>query len=215
MNELAERVAEAGRSIGLDVEIKAIANPRKEREQHYYHPAHTGLIELGLEPHLMTDGGPGRDARDGAALRRPHRSIAYPAARAVECGSAGGMRRWLITGGCGFIGCNLVRHLLAEGGVRIRVLDNLEAGGPERLRQIAPVVEVAPEACGVHGWQRSDRAGGARHSRRRRGAREHARLPGGRASGGEHRRGAVHPGSAARLHGQRDRHAELPRGRAP
>jgi UDP-sulfoquinovose synthase len=37
------------------VEIKAIANPRKEREQHYYHPAHTGLIELGLEPHLMSE----------------------------------------------------------------------------------------------------------------------------------------------------------------
>jgi UDP-sulfoquinovose synthase len=55
VNELAERVAEAGRSIGLGVEIKAIANPRKEREQHYYHPAHTGLIELGLEPHLMSE----------------------------------------------------------------------------------------------------------------------------------------------------------------
>ena len=55
VNELAERVAEAGRSIGLAVEIKAIANPRKEREQHYYNPAHTGLIELGLEPHLMNE----------------------------------------------------------------------------------------------------------------------------------------------------------------
>jgi UDP-sulfoquinovose synthase len=54
VNELAERVAEAGRSIGLDVEIKAIANPRKEREQHYYRPAHTGLLELGLEPHPMS-----------------------------------------------------------------------------------------------------------------------------------------------------------------
>jgi UDP-glucose 4-epimerase len=54
------------------------------------------------------------------------------------------MRRWLITGGCGFIGCNLVRHLLAEGGHRIRVLDNLEVGRAERLRALAPVVEVAP-----------------------------------------------------------------------
>jgi len=26
-----------------------------EREQHYYHAAHTGLLELGLEPHLLTD----------------------------------------------------------------------------------------------------------------------------------------------------------------
>lgn len=61
------------------------------------------------------------------------------------------MRRWLITGGCGFIGCNLVRHLLSQGGHQIRVLDNLEAGGPERLRQAGSVVEVAPEACGASG----------------------------------------------------------------
>ena len=53
------------------------------------------------------------------------------------------MRRWLITGGCGFIGCNLARHLLAAGGQRIRVFDNLEAGGPERLGQVGPVVEAA------------------------------------------------------------------------
>ena len=55
VNELAERVAEAGRAIGLNVQIKSIANPRKEREQHYYHPVHSGLIELGLEPHLMSE----------------------------------------------------------------------------------------------------------------------------------------------------------------
>jgi UDP-glucose 4-epimerase len=61
------------------------------------------------------------------------------------------MRRWLITGGCGFIGCNLVRQLLAQGGYQIRVLDNLEAGGRERLEQVGSVVEVAPEACGAHG----------------------------------------------------------------
>jgi UDP-sulfoquinovose synthase len=55
VNELAERVADAGRALGLGVEIEAIANPRKEREQHYYRPAHTGLIELGLQPHLMSE----------------------------------------------------------------------------------------------------------------------------------------------------------------
>lgn len=36
--------------------------------------------------------------------------------------------RWLITGGCGFIGRNLVRSLLAEGGHAIRVVDNLSGG---------------------------------------------------------------------------------------
>ena len=59
------------------------------------------------------------------------------------------MRRWLITGGCGFIGCNLIRHLLAHGGSQIRVLDSLAAGRRERLEQVGPVVEVAPEACGA------------------------------------------------------------------
>jgi UDP-glucose 4-epimerase len=59
------------------------------------------------------------------------------------------MRRWLITGGCGFIGCNLIRHLLAQGGSPIRVLDSLAAGGTRRLEQIGRVVEVAPEACGA------------------------------------------------------------------
>jgi UDP-sulfoquinovose synthase len=55
VNELAERVAAAARSLGLEVRIKPIVNPRKEREQHYYHPAHSGLIELGLEPHPMSE----------------------------------------------------------------------------------------------------------------------------------------------------------------
>jgi UDP-sulfoquinovose synthase len=55
VNQLAEKVARAGRTLGLDVEVKSIANPRKEREQHYYNPAHTGLLELGLQPHPMTD----------------------------------------------------------------------------------------------------------------------------------------------------------------
>jgi UDP-glucose 4-epimerase len=53
----------------------------------------------------------------------------------------------LITGGCGFIGCNLIRHLVAEGGHRLRVLDNLEVGRRERLEAFGPVVEMAPAAC--------------------------------------------------------------------
>src|SRR5690348_3690440 len=34
VNDLADRVAKAGRQLGLDVQIKAIANPRKEAETH-------------------------------------------------------------------------------------------------------------------------------------------------------------------------------------
>lgn len=41
--------------MGLDVKIKSIDNPRKELEEHYYNPTHSGLIDLGLEPHYMND----------------------------------------------------------------------------------------------------------------------------------------------------------------
>lgn len=54
-NELAERVQQAGAGLGLDVEIAHIENPRKESEDHYYNPAHSGLLELGLDPHYMTE----------------------------------------------------------------------------------------------------------------------------------------------------------------
>jgi UDP-sulfoquinovose synthase len=55
VNDIAQRVQRAGRLLELDVRIEAIDNPRREAEDHYYNPAHTGLLELGLEPHLMTD----------------------------------------------------------------------------------------------------------------------------------------------------------------
>lgn len=55
VNELAERVVRVSRDLGLDTGIKAVENPRKEMEQHYYNPTYTGLRELGLEPHPLTD----------------------------------------------------------------------------------------------------------------------------------------------------------------
>lgn len=56
VNDLAERVRCTGRELGLDVRIKPIENPRKEAEEHDYNPVHTGLLELGLQPHRLTDG---------------------------------------------------------------------------------------------------------------------------------------------------------------
>jgi UDP-glucose 4-epimerase len=41
----------------------------------------------------------------------------------------------LITGGAGFIGANLVRYLLEQGGYRITVFDNLSTGSKENLHQ--------------------------------------------------------------------------------
>lgn len=41
----------------------------------------------------------------------------------------------LITGGAGFIGANLVRYLLEQGGYRITVFDNLSTGSKDNLHQ--------------------------------------------------------------------------------
>lgn len=55
VNELAQRVQKVGNGFGLNVEIKSIENPRKEAEEHYYNPTHTGLKDLGLEAHYLSD----------------------------------------------------------------------------------------------------------------------------------------------------------------
>ena len=55
VNALAEQVQRVGNQMDLNVEVKSIENPRKEAEDHYYNPAHSGLMELGLQPHYMTD----------------------------------------------------------------------------------------------------------------------------------------------------------------
>lgn len=54
VRELADRVVEAGSSLGLDVAVRSIPNPRQEKERHYYNPAHSALIDLGLQPTYMT-----------------------------------------------------------------------------------------------------------------------------------------------------------------
>jgi UDP-sulfoquinovose synthase len=53
VNDLAERVRETAGSLGLKVTLQNLPNPRTEAEEHYYNPAHTGLFELGLEPHPL------------------------------------------------------------------------------------------------------------------------------------------------------------------
>ncbi len=55
VNELAERVQRVGRELDLAVEVQSLPNPRKEAEDHYYNPAHSALLDLGLEPTYMTD----------------------------------------------------------------------------------------------------------------------------------------------------------------
>jgi len=52
--QIAEKIKTAGEAMGLDVSIETIENPRREKEEHYYHAKHSGLLELGLQPTYMT-----------------------------------------------------------------------------------------------------------------------------------------------------------------
>jgi UDP-sulfoquinovose synthase len=53
--ELAELVQRAGKEYGLDVAIEPIDNPRVEAEEHYYNAKHTKLLDLGLQPHYLSE----------------------------------------------------------------------------------------------------------------------------------------------------------------
>ena len=55
VTQLAEKVRDVGKVLGLKVEIRSVENPRKEAEEHYYNPVHTGLLDIGLKPHYLTD----------------------------------------------------------------------------------------------------------------------------------------------------------------
>lgn len=55
VNQLAQKVQRVARSMGYKAEISTVENPRKEAEEHYYNPAHTGLLDLGLKPQFLTD----------------------------------------------------------------------------------------------------------------------------------------------------------------
>lgn len=46
------------------------------------------------------------------------------------------MRKWLVTGGCGFIGTSLIKRLLRDDDNQICVLDNLSVGSRDDLAEI-------------------------------------------------------------------------------
>jgi UDP-sulfoquinovose synthase len=53
--DLAHKVQAAGKHLGLQVEIDHLPDPRVEAEAHYYNARHSKLIDLGLQPHLLSD----------------------------------------------------------------------------------------------------------------------------------------------------------------
>ncbi|MGB3695416.1 MAG: NAD-dependent epimerase/dehydratase family protein [Spirulinaceae cyanobacterium] len=55
ISDLALMVKKAGNSLGLDVEINNLENPRVELEEHYFNAKNTKLLDLGLQPHYLSD----------------------------------------------------------------------------------------------------------------------------------------------------------------
>ncbi|MDJ0796093.1 MAG: NAD-dependent epimerase/dehydratase family protein [Calothrix sp. MO_167.B12] len=55
INDLAAMVKKAGTALGLKVEVENFANPRVELEEHYFNAKNTKLLDLGLQPHYLSD----------------------------------------------------------------------------------------------------------------------------------------------------------------
>jgi UDP-sulfoquinovose synthase len=52
--ELAEMVKSVAGQMGVKVEIDHVADPRVEAESHYFNAKHSKLVDLGLQPHLLS-----------------------------------------------------------------------------------------------------------------------------------------------------------------
>jgi UDP-sulfoquinovose synthase len=55
VNQLALLVQRAASDVGMPVGVNVLADPRVEMEEHYYNATHTHLLELGLQPHLLSE----------------------------------------------------------------------------------------------------------------------------------------------------------------
>jgi len=55
VGDLALMVKKAGSVLGLNVEINNLDNPRIELEEHYFNAKNTKLLDLGLQPHYLSD----------------------------------------------------------------------------------------------------------------------------------------------------------------
>ncbi|NJM90317.1 MAG: NAD-dependent epimerase/dehydratase family protein [Hydrococcus sp. RU_2_2] len=55
VGDLATMVQKAGSSMGMKVEIDHLSNPRVELEEHYFNAKNTKLLDLGLQPHYLSD----------------------------------------------------------------------------------------------------------------------------------------------------------------
>ena len=55
VKDLALMVKKAGTAMGLSVDIQNLENPRVELEEHYFNAKNTKLLDLGLQPHYLSD----------------------------------------------------------------------------------------------------------------------------------------------------------------
>ena len=55
VGEIASMVQKASAAMGLKAEVKSFDNPRVEKEEHYFNAKNTNLLDLGLQPHLLSD----------------------------------------------------------------------------------------------------------------------------------------------------------------
>lgn len=55
VQELADRVLATAKRAGIEARIEHTPNPRVEMEEHYYNAKHTALMDLGLQPNLLTE----------------------------------------------------------------------------------------------------------------------------------------------------------------
>src|SRR5262249_25866544 len=73
------------------------------------------------------------------------------------CGG-GSAVRWLITGGCGFIGRNLVQALAARSNDAIRIVDNLSVGSRDHLGPVCRFVQADGHGMPMRGAGEGERA---------------------------------------------------------
>jgi UDP-sulfoquinovose synthase len=55
VGDLAEKVVAAAKTLGVEATIEHRPNPRVELEEHYYNAKHSALLDLGLEPHRLSE----------------------------------------------------------------------------------------------------------------------------------------------------------------
>ncbi len=55
VSDLAYAIQKAAGELGYTVEVAHYENPRVEMEEHYYNAKHTALLDLGLQPHYLSE----------------------------------------------------------------------------------------------------------------------------------------------------------------